>query len=125
MTRPLPASARAVYDLLERNGGIDAAHALLYTRDLRALQRAGLAVLHVDGSYTAVRSTAVTAAPAAPGAVHTEGPEPMGTLGVRLPMALIEALEARPEGKSKAARAILEEALAAEKARQKKSRNRK
>lgn len=67
--RPLPAAARAVYALLER-GGLDAAHALLYSRELRALQRAGLARVGPDGSYTAVRTQPVAPVPKQP--VRTE-----------------------------------------------------
>jgi hypothetical protein len=108
---------RAVYELVER-GAIDAAHAGLYRRPLLALARAGLVRRDDDGAYTAVQAKgdkrASTPPPAAPVSVPPppEAP-PMQTLVVRVPVAMLEALDAMGPTRSEAARLVLARALAA------------
>lgn len=104
---------RAVYELVER-GAIDAAHAGLYRRPLLALARAGLVRREDDGAYTAIQAKtdkrASTPPPAAP---PPPASEPMQTLVVRVPAAMLEALDAIGPTRSEAARVVLARALAA------------
>ncbi len=100
---------RAVYALIER-GGIDAAHAALYRRQLSGLARAGLITRDEQGGYHAVPSKGSTpgSIPAPP--VRRE--PPMGTLICRVPQAVLQAIDSLGPTRSDGARELLARGIA-------------
>lgn len=97
---------RAVYALIER-GGIDAAHAALYRREITKLGKARLVQKGADGVYTVIASKSPSTAPPAPiPSAKT------AALVVRVPQEWIDLLDARGPTRSLAAREFLGDALA-------------
>jgi len=116
-TDRLGPAERAVYELAER-GAIGAAHAALYRRPLAALARAGLVRRLDSGAYEAIRAPSDTRPPPpaseppqAPSVPPAPRVEPMQTLVVRVPVELLEVLDALGPNRSEAARAVLRRAL--------------
>jgi hypothetical protein len=114
----LGTAERAVYHLVE-TGQVNATHAGLYRRELRALvahglvQRAddgGFAAVHVKGAPRPATTPPPTPAPAAPPAEPR--PVPMATMVVRVPPEWLDLLDARGPDRSTALRDLLGRALA-------------
>jgi hypothetical protein len=101
-SRDLTPADRAVYHLAER-GGLDAAHAALYRRQLSNLARHGLVTRMPDGAYLVVPSR--THMPSEPPPAPSE--PPMATLVVRVPQAWLDELDAHGPTRSEALRAVL------------------
>jgi hypothetical protein len=93
---------RLVYEMIGK-GQIDRRHGVLYRRQLIALSNAGLVRLGPSGIY---EHTPREELPTSPEAV------PMGTLTVRVPQDVLDALDAIGPSRSDAARIVLGRGLA-------------
>jgi hypothetical protein len=98
---------RAVYELIAA-GKINVANAGLYRRPLQALAGEGLIRKRADGVFEH-----------APLGEVAPGEEPMATLTVRVPVSMLEALDAEGPSRSEAARAALARGLAGANGRRK------
>lgn len=110
MRNQLGYAERAVYELIE-SGRFTAAHAALYRRPVAALANAGLVRRTEDGAYVPVH--AVTHAQTIPSPPPESKPasEPSGTLVVRVPQRILDALDAIGPTRSEATRSVLNRAL--------------